>query len=156
MSKNRLSYKSGFAVVYCTQSCATLQLCLYRNTGAPITAVRCMRQGNLCVYLWFKVNHVIQSDCQHRDCQTFLCLCKHLLVWSLGNSTNECYAMLNEVCSCSMLHLSWREIDCWNSPVKSNGVQEAFKPLPVCWLVYRKSRGCCIVQSMAFSSDWAA
>lgn len=44
----------------------------------------------------------------------------------------------------------------WNSPMKSSDVQEAFKPLPVCWLVCRKSHGGCILQRVTLCSDWAA
>lgn len=127
-------------------------LCECWNKGAPITAVSCMRQGSLCVCTWFIIHSKLQSSHLHVSSVTLWASASLTSDVRLADETNGC----NEMLSYATLHLSWREVDCWNCPTKSSDAREAFKPLPVCWLVYRKSHGGCILQRMALCSDWAA
>lgn len=137
--------------------------CVCRNRWAPITAVWYMRQGSQCVCLWFVIHHKKSSPAT----------CMDLTLWSdtikikhCCNSLSSCLfqlwvmnpmqCLLDDAFTCAMLRLSWREVGCWNGPIKSSDVREAFKPLPVYWLVYRKSHGCCILHRVALCSDWAA
>lgn len=62
-------------------------------------------------------------------------------------------AMLVNYFNVAMLHLCWREVDCWISSMKSGDVQESLEPLPVYWLVDRKSHGF-LHPAVTLCSDW--